>query len=316
MLDLNEVATFVQVARHGSFAEAARRMRLPSATVSRHVQQLEERLGTRLMQRTTRKLTLTSAGVSFHQSCGSAVEALINAGQMQVAGSREACGLVRIAAPASFFRYFKMDWVSDFLRDHPQVRVEFALSDGVVDLISERIDIAFRLGPLRDSSHVARSIFSSYGGLLASPSYLRAHPAPKCIGELGFHECLTQPPDTRGYAIWRLQDQCGNEEDVRVRGRFVSNSLDALRRAACAGLGIAALPSILATQDIAAGRLLPVLPEYVRTGRGLSILFTSRQQVPRAVEAFAQMAVEKLSQQERIPASHASLVRTVSESQT
>ena len=296
---------FVQVARFGSFAEAARQLRMPSATVSRRIQQLEARLGTRLMQRSTRKLTLTSAGQTFHERCGPAVEELIEAGQLHVAGSQEPSGPVRVAASASFFEYFEMGWVSAFLAAHPLVQLDFVLSDVPADLIADRIDVAFRIGPLPDSSYVSRRIFASYGGLLASPAYLAAHGTPANLHELGEHECLTQPPETGSYATWRLQGPDGAEEEVRVKGRFTSNVQVALRNAACAGLGIVALPAVLTESELAAGRLVPVLPQYMRAGRGMSVVYPSRQQRPLAVSAFVDMAVEKLSLREWTPLSGA-----------
>ena len=295
MLDLNEVATFVHVARYGSFVEAARRMQVPSTTVSRRIQKLEPRLGTRLMQRSTRKLTLTSAGEAFHARCGPAIQKLMEAEQLQAVDSQEVVGLVRVAAPESFFRFFQMTWVADFMREHQSVRLEFVLSDLVADLIADRIDLAFCAGPLQESSYVARRIFPSYGGLLASPGYLVRYGSPQNLDELVQHECLTQPPLSGPYAVWSLEDADGNQEDVRVKGRFVSNSLATLQRAACSGLGIAALPSILTAHDLAAGRLVPVLPQYVRAGGGLSVIFASRHQIPPAVSAFACMAVENLN---------------------
>ncbi|MGJ7501689.1 LysR family transcriptional regulator [Variovorax sp. ZT5P49] len=307
MLDLNEVAMFVQVARLGSFAEAARQLRMPSATVSRRIQQLEARLGTRLMQRSTRKLTLTSAGQTFHERCGPAVEELIEAGQSHVAGSQAPSGPIRVAASASFFEYFEMKWVSAFLATHPLVQLDFVLSDIPADLITDRIDVAFRIGPLPDSSYVARRIFASYGGLLASPAYLATHGAPANLEELSRHACVTQPPDTGNFTTWRLQGPDGVEEEVRVRGGFTSNMQVALREAACAGLGIVALPAILTAAEVAAGRLVPVLPQYMRAGRGLSVVYPSRQQRPRAVAAFVDMAVEKLSLQEWTPQSNAEI---------
>ncbi|MFM9928255.1 LysR family transcriptional regulator [Variovorax sp. H27-G14] len=300
MLDLNEVAMFVQVARSGSFAEAARRLSVPSATVSRRVQQLEARLGTRLMQRSTRKLTLTSAGESFHERCGPAVEELIEASQLHVADSMEPSGTVRVAAPTSFFGFFQMEWVGAFLAKHPLVRLDFVLSDLLVDLIADRIDVAFRGGPMQDSSSVIRRIFVSHGELIASPSYLEAHGMPTDLEELREHECVVQS-NAGGSVTWYLQDMNGVQKQVRVSGRFNSNAQEVLRKAACAGLGIAALPSVLTASDIAAGRLVRVLPQYTRAGRGLSFVYPSRQQRPLAVTAFADMAVEKLSHQDGVP---------------
>ena len=121
MLDLNDVAVFVQVVRCGSFAEAARRLGMPPNTLSRRVQQLEAHLGTRLMQRSTRKLSLTSAGQEFHDRCAEAVEGLVDAGQSLLSRNEAPSGLVRVAAPADFFDFFPMEWLAAFLAAHPQV---------------------------------------------------------------------------------------------------------------------------------------------------------------------------------------------------
>lgn len=294
MLDLNDVAMFVEVAYCGSFAEAARRLRIPSATISRRIRQLETHLGARLMQRSTRKLTLTDAGRTLRERCGPAVQELIVAGRRQSMDSQEPRGSVRVAAPTDFFKFFRVEWVHAFLDEHPLVRLEFALSDLPVDLIAERIDVAFRGGPLSDSSYVVRKIFTSHAALLASPTYLAAHGTPTTLQELTKHECVISLPETGSCTTWRLQGPDDAEIDVKVRGRFVSNSQVAQHLAACAGLGIAALPSVLTEADVASGKLVPVLPQYQRTGRGLSVLYTSRQQLPQAVSAFADMAVDKL----------------------
>lgn len=302
MLDLNEVAMFVQVARLGSFAEAARHLHVPSTTLSRRIQQLETRLGTRLMQRSTRKLTLTSAGQAFHERCGLAIEELIEAGDSHIASSQEPSGSVRVAAPANFFDFFSMDWVAEFLAAHPRVKLDFVLSDVVVDLIEERIDVAFRGGALQDSSYVAREVFESYGSLVASPAYLATYGMPNSLRELGGHRCLTPPPDTGSLSTWRLEGPGGTRDDVRVQGCLVSNMQDVLRKAACAGLGVAALPAILTVSDLDSGRLVPVLPQYKRVKCGLSVIYASRRHIPKALSTFVDMAIEKLRQQQWAPA--------------
>ena len=155
MLDLNDIALFVQVVRSGSFAEAARRLGVLSNTVSRRVQGLEQHLGTRLLQRSTRKLTLTSAGEEFNAGCAGAVAGLFEAGQDLSSGSQEPSGLVRFAAPADFLDMFVMEWVAEFLATYPRVRLALVLSDSKADLIADRIDVAFRGGPL-DARTAAR----------------------------------------------------------------------------------------------------------------------------------------------------------------
>ncbi|RRH88111.1 LysR family transcriptional regulator [Variovorax beijingensis] len=301
MLDLNDIAIFVQVVRHGSFAGAARRLGLPPNTVSRRIQQLEAQLGTRLMQRSTRKLTLTSAGQAFHERCAGAVDGLVEAGQALITGSQQPSGLVRVAATADFFDFFPMEWVADFLAAHPLVRVDFVLSDARADLIAEQIDIAFRGGALPDSGYVGRKLLGARtDGMVASPAYIAARGAPATLQDLADHDCVTSPHPS-GRTLWRLAGPGGAEEEVQVTGRFSGNTAQALRKAALAGLGIALLPPTMARLDLEAGRLVPVLPQYQRTGQGLSVLYPSRKHLPLAVSAFIGMVMEKLSAVEALP---------------
>jgi DNA-binding transcriptional LysR family regulator len=300
MLDLNDIAMFVQVVRSGSFAEAARRLGLPPNTVSRRIQQLEAQLGTRLMQRSTRKLTLTSAGQAFYERCAGAVDGLAEAGQELATGSQEPSGLVRVAATADFFDFFPMEWVAEFLAAHPRVRLDFVLSDAKADLIAEQIDVAFRGGPLRDSGYVARQLIGERSdGMVASPAYLAARGVPATLQDLVTHDCVT-PAHPGGRTTWRLRGPEGDEE-VQVAGRFSGNTAQSLRKATLAGLGIALLPPAMARLDVQAGLLVPVLPQYQRTGHGLSVLYPSRRQLPLAVSAFIGLVIEKLSEVDTLP---------------
>ncbi|HEX2011248.1 MAG TPA: LysR family transcriptional regulator [Roseateles sp.] len=301
MLDLNDIAMFVQVVRCGSFAEAARRLGMPPNTVSRRIQQLEARLGTRLMQRSTRMLTLTSAGQAFHARCAGAVDGLLEAGQELLSGSAEPSGLVRVAATADFFEFFPMEWVAEFLAAHPRVRLDFVLSDAKADLIADRIDVAFRGGPLRDSGYVGRQLLGARSdGMVASPAYLAARGAPGTLQDVAHHDCVTSAHPS-GRATWRLTGPDGVEEEVQVAGRFSGNTALALRKATLAGLGIALLPPAIARIDMQAGLLVPVLPQYQRTSPGLSVLYPSRRQLPPAVSAFIDLVLDKLSALEALP---------------
>ncbi|GID03146.1 LysR family transcriptional regulator [Pseudomonas sp. 008] len=294
MLDLNDIALFVQVVRSGSFAEAARRLGMPPNTVSRRVQQLEAQLDTRLLQRSTRKLTLTHAGQAFHERCVGAVDGLIEAGHELMTGSQEPSGLVRIAATADFFDFFPMEWVADFLAAHPRVRLDFVLSDARADLIAERIDIAFRGGPLQDSGYVGRQLFSAGSeGLVASPAYIAARGMPGTLQDLVNHDCVSFAHPS-GFTTWRLTGPEGVEEEVQIASRFSGNTAQALRKATVAGLGIALLPPTLAMLDLQAGRLVRVLPHFQRVGFGLHVLYPSRQHLPLAVSAFIELVMEKL----------------------
>ena len=291
MLDLNEVRMFVQVVRARSFAEAARRLGVPPNTLSRRVRQLEAGLDTRLMQRSTRKLTLTAAGSAFFERCAPAVDGVLEAGKDLAGGSQTASGTVRIAAPADFLDFFKIEWVMQFLALHPKVRLDFVLNDARSDLIGEAIDVAFRGGAVSDHQSIFRRLMSQSFNLVASPAYLQSRGNPKALQELARHECLTASgrPDA---ATWTLQGPSGSEE-VRVNGRFSANSARILINGCLAGLGIAFLPNVLIAAHIRAGRLIHVLPQYRREGADLTVILPSSRQIPTAVSAFVEFAADK-----------------------
>ncbi|MGB6306463.1 MAG: LysR family transcriptional regulator [Steroidobacteraceae bacterium] len=292
MLDLNEVRMFVQVVRARSFAEAARRLGVPPNTLSRRVRQLEAGLDTRLMQRSTRKLTLTAAGSAFFERCAPAVDGVLDAGKDLAGGSRTAAGAVRIAAPADFLEFFKIEWVVQFLALHPKVRLDFVLNDARADLIGEAIDVAFRGGAASDHPSVFRRLMSQSFNLVASYAYLQSRGSPKTLQELSQHDCLIVS-GRAGAAIWTLQGP-GGSESVKVGGRFSANTARILLRSCLAGLGIALLPNVLIAPHLRAGRLLHVLPQYRRESADLSVILPSSQQIPAAVSAFVDFAADKL----------------------
>ena len=301
MLDLNDVAIFVQVVRCGSFAEASRRLGVPPNTLSRRVQQLEAQLGTRLMQRSTRHLTLTSAGQVFLERCSGAVEGLMDAGEELQAVNQEPSGLVRVAAPADFFDFFAMEWLTEFLTAHPKVRVDFVLSDGRADLIADRIDVALRGGILEDSSLFARKVLDAGNdGLVASPAYVARQGVPDTLQDLADHDCLAFSHPS-GKATWRVTGPDGAPAEVQVAGRFSGNTAQALRKAALAGLGIALLPSTLTQRDLRAGLLVPMLPGYHRLGHGVHMVYPSRRYLPLAVSAFIELVISKMGAMQELP---------------
>lgn len=301
MLDLNDVAVFVQVVRCGSFAEAARRLGIPPNTLSRRVQQLEAHLGTRLMQRSTRKLSLTSAGQDFHDRCADAVEGLIDAGQSLLSRDAAPSGLVRVAAPADFFDFFPMEWLAEFLAGHPRVRVDFVLSDARADLIADRIDVAIRGGVLEDSGLFARRVLDAgLDVLVASPAYIAARGTPASLQDLAAHDCLVFAHPS-GRATWSLSAHDGTDAEVQVAGRLSGNTVQVLRKAALAGLGIALLPSTMTRRELRAGLLVPVLPQFHRKGHGVHLVYASRRHLPSAVQAFIELVADKLGNFEDLP---------------
>jgi DNA-binding transcriptional LysR family regulator len=291
VLDLNEVRMFVQVVRARSFAEAARRLGVPPNTLSRRVRQLEAGLDTRLMQRSTRKLTLTAAGSAFFERCAPAVDGVLDAGKDLTGGSQIAGGTVRIAAPADFLDFFKIEWVVQFLAQHPKVRLDFVLNDARADLIGEAIDVAFR-GGSADQQPIYRRLMMQSIRLVASPAYLRTRGKPATLQDLVRHDCLTASGQP-GPVTWTLHGPQGREE-VKVSGRFRANSARVLVKSCLAGLGVALLPGVMIDAHIHAGRLVRVLPDYGREGADLNVILPSSQQIPTAVSAFVEFAAGKL----------------------
>jgi DNA-binding transcriptional LysR family regulator len=292
VLDLNQVRIFVQVVRARSFAEASRRLQIPANSLSRHVRQLESSLDTRLMQRSTRKLTLTPAGASFFDRCAAAVDDVIRAGQFTVGESQTPGGSVRVAAPVDFLDLFKIEWVDEFLRRYPRVKLDFVLDDARADLIGESIDVAFRGGWNPGAQTVYRQLAPTWFQLVASPKYLAAKGVPTTLQDLSLHVCLTGSTRDRA-ATWNLTGPDGMHS-LQVSGNFAANSSRVLLKACVAGLGIALLPSIVTAVDLNAGHLQTVLPQYRRETGEFCALVPSDRQIPGAVAAFVEFAAERL----------------------
>lgn len=303
MLNLNDVALFVQVVSVGSFAGAARRLGMPPNTVSRRIQELEAQLGVRLMQRSTRKLNLTDAGRRFYDRCAAQIESLTRSAQDLAEDSQAPSGTIRVAAPADFFSFFMMEWIAEFLAAYPRVRVEFHLDDAHVDLIEKSIDVALRAGRMVEPNLVARQLGTSCHILVASPAYLAAHGRPETLEALSHHACLTlKAHDDR--RSWHL-DGPGGPVEVVVGGRFSANTMQTLVRAALAGLGVALLPATLTRPEVSAGRLQRVLPEYSGIEVGMYFVYVSRKQQPKAVKAFIDFAGQRMQKHVLIESSRA-----------
>jgi len=290
MIDLNDLALFHQVVRAGSFAEAARRVGMPSNTLSRKILQLENRLDVRLLQRTTRKLTLTDAGQTLFDKSAEPIDEALQVSRELLESSQAPSGNVRIAVTADFFEFFRMEWVAEFLAIYPKVHLDFLLSDELTDLIADRIDIAFRGGAQKDSTFVARKIGNTDLVLAASPAYLRAKGSPATFLEVGQHDCITN--GKRGRTIWRAEGPDGMET-VEVTSRMGVNTTQSQIRAAEAGLGICFVPKTQLARSFASGALSPVLSNYRQETAGVFVVYPNRKQMPRAVSAFLEMTMAR-----------------------
>ena len=295
MLDLNDLAMFVQVVRAGSFSEAARRLRMPANTLSRRIDQLEGKLGTRLLHRSTRKLAPSAEGQALFERYAPALDQIFEI-ERHNADAQAPSGSVRVTAMLGLFEFFRMEWLAEFYRRYPHIRIDFLLDDTPTDLIAERIDLALRIGIETGSGFKVRRIAPNAMFLAASPAYLKRRPAPRTLRELTEHDCLTIS-NRQGRNTWRLQGPRGSQE-VSINSRFAVNDMRVLAQACVAGLGIALLPKLIVEPIIAQGKLVRVLPSYRRasTELGLQLVYTSRPPVPPAVAVFADFLLDKLSE--------------------
>lgn len=290
-MDLEGVEVFVKVVETGSFTEAGRLLGLPKSTVSRRISRLEDALGVRLLQRTTRKLALTEAGSAYFEQVAPALASVRAAdawiGELQSTPR----GTVRVTAPFDFGTSFLADIAIRFVEKHPDIRVFVSLSDQMADLIAEGFDLAFRGGRLEDSSLVARPLGRGKEWLVASPAYVEAHGLPTRPAGLEAHECvLFRSAD--GRARWPLEGPKGETETVNVSGSIGADEFGFVKSVVLAGQGIGCIPWILCSQDVAAGRLVRVLPGWGIPGGQMHLVYPSAQHLPQRVALFRDFVLE------------------------
>ena len=288
---LSGMAVFARIVESGSFTAAARGLGLSKPAVSKQLARLEARLGARLLNRTTRRLSLTEAGRLFHQRC---VRLLADAAaaEQAVAELAEAPrGTLRIGAPMSFGQLHLAPAIAPFLARYPELRIDLSLDDRVVDLVGEGHDLAIRIAELPPSRLVGRRLAINRRVVCAAPAYLRAHGVPRQPRELAQHQCLNYSYLASG-DDWRFRGPAG-AESVRVAARFTANNGDVLRQAAVDGMGIILSPSFLVGDDLRAGRLVALLDGWQAADTGIWALYPQARQLPRKVRALVDFLVER-----------------------
>ncbi|MFN4359497.1 MAG: LysR family transcriptional regulator [Hylemonella sp.] len=294
MDQFKEIEAFVAVAQLGSFVKAADKLGLSKAMVSRHVSELEARLGVRLMQRSTRRLSLSDAGAEYLQRCVQILAELADANAAVSAGAMQAQGLLKISAPVTFgIRHLAPLW-GEFLRVHPQVELEVNLSDRVVDLIEEGYDLAVRIGRLDPSTLVARRIASARLLLCASPRYLQQAAPIRELTDLAQHDVIAYSYLATGEQ-WHFSGPDG-VRSVTVHPRLRSNSGDTCRAAALADQGVVFQPGFLVGEDLKAGRLVQILPQYEGPELDISVVYASRQHLSHKVRAMVEFLATAFAQ--------------------
>ncbi len=280
---------FTRVARLGGFAAAARELQLSTTAVSRQVSLLEEHLGARLLQRTTRRLSITDAGAACLERCERILADVQEMEEALSEGQRNPRGRLRISAGVSFAQEQLGTVIPAFVERYPELEVELFLTDRFLDLVGEGIDVAVRIGRLRDSSLFARRIAPSRHAVCASPDYVARHGAVATPSQLSEHMCII---DTNQSRAWWFEGPEGVETFV-AEGRYRVNSGHGARDAALAGLGLAYLPTFVAGDFISRGELLPQMPGYRASEVAIYAVYPENRYLSAGVRAFIDMLVER-----------------------
>lgn len=293
---LQSMKVFAKVVETGSFAAAAESLGLASSVVTRYVADLERHLGTRLLNRTTRRQSLTEMGAAYVERCQQILADVEEADQAAGQATRVLRGPLRINAPVSFgFRHLA-PVASAFMARNPDVMLDISLIDRVVDLVDEGFDLAIRIARIPSSSLIARKLAPARMVLCASPGYLKQHGVPKTPEELTKHRCLQ-------YSYWSTRDEWRfvgpgkREVGVRIKSAMYSNSGEMLRVAALDGAGIILQPSFLVGPDLLQRALVPLLPDYEVPELGIYAVYPSRRYVSAKLRAFVDYVAQNFTEQ-------------------
>lgn len=288
-----EMQVFLRVVETGSFSEAARLLRLTPSTVSKLVSRIEARLGVRLIERSTRALSLTAEGQVYYQRSQALLKELDLIEQELSYGAAATGGTVRVNVSVAIGVLGLEPILPEFWRAYPNIVVDLSLSDEIVDLYLDRTDIAFRVGTLPDSGMVARRIGTSYRKIVAAPAYLARRGVPLTVEDLSRHNCLGFN-FRRAQPVWPLKES-GRIVDRAVNGSLLANNGETVRRLTLAGVGLARMGDYHVRADLAAGRLVEVLADVVEPDEEeLHAVFLGGQRMPQRVRVFLDFVVPRL----------------------
>ena len=288
-MDLDGIAVFVKVVQAGSFSRAAKLLNMPNSTVSAKVADLEKSLGVTLLQRTTRSLHLTPGGEVYFRRCLRALEEL-QAAENELATERgETKGVLRLTAPVELGRSVLPPVLDVLMKRHPAIEIDLVITNRLVELVAENIDVAVRAGPLKDSGLIARRFDLGQFGLWASPSYLKNNSVPRNPDELKEHESLRFAPFTGR----KIQLSNGRERaQIALAGRITADDFETLRALAVLGWGIALLPSFICAEEIKERKLVSVLPNWRGDSVTISVVYPAQRFVSPKIRAFIAAAEE------------------------
>ena len=285
---------FVRVVETGSFSRAAADMRLTQPTVSKQVAGLEARLKTRLLNRTTRALTLTDIGADYYDQCKRILETVDAADNLALQSQSRAQGRLRVGSSVAFGRQIITPMTLEFARRHPDIRIDLSFEDRYVDLVAQNLDVAIRMGKLADSSLGARYLGDNPWLLAATPAYLDKRGIPRAPAELIGHNCLVYST-VQGDDVWHFAGPRGRSHEVAITGTLRANNLSSLRAALLANMGLALLPRYVVRTDLEAGALVSVLADYALTAQEIHAVYPSPRYQPARVRVFIEFLRERFA---------------------
>jgi DNA-binding transcriptional LysR family regulator len=287
---LTSLTVFGQVVECGGFSAAGRRMNMSTTMVANHVQSLEDRLGARLLNRTTRKVSLTETGKFYYDRSSQILADLEDADQYAGALSSTPRGRLKIYTSTAIAP-FLVPLISEYMQQYPSVIIELDTGERMIDMIEEGYDLVIRQ-TLEDSRLIARKLTPWRHFLVCSPDYLKSHAAPQRPSDLANHNCLQYSYYAHGTS-WRFETAAGEKEEVKIEGNVVTNSAQTLRQLAIDGRGMFLAPSFLVFDDLKSGLLVSTMPDYRGVEFSIDALFPERSHLPSKVRLFLDLLVER-----------------------
>jgi DNA-binding transcriptional LysR family regulator len=295
---LTSLTAFVRVVDSGGFSAAGRKLNMSTTMVSNHIQALEERLGARLLNRTTRKVSPTEVGKAYYERCIQILADLEQADDIAGALQSTPRGTLRIYT-ATHIVPFVAPVIAEFLTTYPEVKVDLNMGERAIDLIDEGIDIAVRLTPPTESSLIVRSLATWRHVLCCSPGYLEKHGRPLELAELAERNCVRHALYPFGDE-WHFADRKDMPATVRVSGNLITNSGETLRVVALAGVGVSLAAGFLVHDDLEAGRLIRLLPEYRPVELSMNAVYPHRHHLSAKVRTFIDLLAQHSAQQQKL----------------
>ncbi|MBS1969786.1 MAG: LysR family transcriptional regulator [Bdellovibrionales bacterium] len=290
-IDLNQILIFTKVIETGSFTKAAELLKQPKSRISRRLAALEKSLGTQLIYRTTRQLQLTETGKDYYRRCAPLIQDLENANNAMTSHAEEISGTLRITAPEDYGKHIVVPLIDEFIKKHPKVRAEVILSGAYLDLVKESIDIAFRIGNLKDAAMKSKRISSIVSIPVAAPAFLEKLPPITKPEQLSHVPCLSFRPGSRNQ--WRLLRE-KQDVKVKVQGPISSNSPEFIYHCTLLGRGVGLVPEFLCSEALQSGRLVQVLKGWSSEAIPIHILTPVQKDIPLKTKAFMAFAAERL----------------------